>query len=64
MDNKTIVRVIGSEIEELRKQEESYLVSLPDNKSRISLMEPIDAETISLIEETGETITKVGTLIM
>ena len=58
MDSKTtIVRMRGSEIEELRKQGESYLVNPLANKSRINLvLAVIDAET-SKTEETGEITT-------
>ena len=61
-DSKIIDKVIGNEREELRKQEESYLVYLSAaNKSKNNQVEPIDVETtISKTEETGETITKIG----
>ena len=61
-DSKTIDRVIRNETEELRKLGESYLVYLSvANKSKTNQVEPIDVETtISKTEETGETITKIG----
>lgn len=63
MDSKTISRVIGNEIEELRKLGESYLVYLSANKSRINLVEPIDVETISKTEGAGEKIPKTGSSV-
>ena len=63
MDSKTISRVIGNEIEELRKLGESCLVYLSANKSRINLVEPIDVETISKTEGAGEKIPKTGSSV-
>ena len=58
MDSKTtIVRMMGNETEELRKQGESCLVNPPANKSRINLvLAAIDVET-SKTEEIEEITT-------
>ena len=58
MDSKTtIVRMMGNETEELRKQGESCLANPPANKSRINLvLAEIDVET-SKTEEIGEITT-------
>jgi hypothetical protein len=63
MDSKTtIVRMMGNETEELRKQGESCLVNPLANKSRINqVLAATDVET-SKTEEIGEITTLTGSL--